>query len=76
MITIRRDAEGSYDIVSGASRLQEQLEAFGQAEVLDLDNGRTLVVHAFGDRVFALPEPAMVALERLANTVIEHARYG
>lgn len=74
MITIKRDDDGSYDIVSGATRLQEQLEAFGLAEVLDLDNGRTLVVHEFGDRIFALSREATVALERLADHVIDHAR--
>lgn len=76
MITVKRDDEGGYDIVSGATRLQEQLEAFGQAEVLDLDNGRTMVVHEFGDRIFALPEEANVVLERLATHVIDRARHG
>lgn len=74
MITMKRDDDGRYDIVSGATRLQEQLEAYGQAEVLDLDNGRVFVVHEFGDRIFALPEEATVALERVAADVIDHAR--
>lgn len=74
MITMKRIDESSYNIVSGAVQLQEQLEAFGHAEVLDLDNGQTFVVHAFGDRVFAIPREATPALERLASEVIERAR--
>ena len=58
--TVHMQADGKkLSCVSGSARLQAQLSLHGQAEVVDIDTGRTLVIQDTGaSLVVATPEAA------------------
>lgn len=74
MITVRRKADGSFEVTNGHMRLKVQLEVHGKAEVVDLATGETIHVHEVDGRMVALSEDSQANVEDLANAAINRAR--
>lgn len=74
MITARRNADDSIEVVNGRMRLDAALELHGKAEVVDLATGQTIYVHEDGGRLVALSEDSQANVEDLAIAAINRAR--
>lgn len=74
MISVRKNENGTYEVVNGLSRLKEVIEHFGKAEVTDLSTGHTLVVHELDGSFVALSEEANANLEDQVLAVIHRAK--
>jgi len=74
MISVRRQADGSYTIVNGHARLQGQLQVQGKAEVVDVETMTTLHVYEIDGRLVALSDDDSANLEDQANASVNRAR--
>jgi hypothetical protein len=74
MISARRKADGSFEVVNGHMRLKVQLELYGKAEVVDIGTGQTVHVHQVDGNMLALSEDAQANVEDFANAAINRAR--
>jgi hypothetical protein len=74
MISARRMDDSSYEVINGHMRLQIQLGAHGQAELVYIGTGQTLHVHEVGGKILALSGDAQANVEDQAAAAINRAR--
>lgn len=72
----KRQADGSYHLISGHARLQAMIDSRGQAEVVDADTLKPLVVREVNGQMLAMDAEAQANLDDLAAAVINRARHG
>jgi hypothetical protein len=74
MISARRNADGSFEVVTGHMQLKVQLQLHGKAEVVEIGAGETVHVHEVDGKMVAISDDAQANVEDLANAAINRAR--
>lgn len=74
MISVRKNADGCYEVMNGHSRLKVAIEVKGKAEVIDMATGKTLFVHEIDGNLIALSEDAQANLEDQAAALINRSQ--
>lgn len=73
-ITVRKNADGAWQALSGAQRLAATLDVLGKADVVDADTGEAFVVHDVDGQLLILSAEHDANLDDLANAVVNQAR--
>ncbi|MGV3741676.1 MAG: hypothetical protein ACO1NO_05155 [Burkholderiaceae bacterium] len=71
MVRIAYDPDGDFCVVEGYEEFIEQMDTRGMAEVVDAMTGINYFAHEVGDQIYLLNRHAQVALERLADSLIQ-----
>lgn len=73
-ITVRIDASGHMQVVSGHRRLRVMLDQHGKAEVFNATEGKVMYVHEIEGQFLALDAIGQSQLDSATAAVIEMAK--